>query len=131
MYELGRTYVRHERFNEGANVLKRLVAGYPQSPYCVSALSELGLIYRNLGNDAEALRYYKQVVTQYPSSPRAKDAMLGIKNIYVDNNDVDSYFRFREAERRRNERDGASSATRCRSRLPTAFTRAGSMQGAP
>ena len=66
MYELGRTYVRHERFNEGANVLKRLVAGYPQSPYCVSALSELGLIYRNLGNDAEALRYYKQVVTQYP-----------------------------------------------------------------
>ena len=94
MYELGRTYVRHERFNEGANVLKRLVAGYPQSPYCVSALSELGLIYRNLGNDAEALRYYKQVVTQYPSSPRAKDAMLGIKNIYVDNNDVDSYFAF-------------------------------------
>ena len=55
MYELGRTYVRHERFNEGANVLKRLVAGYPQSPYCVSALSELGLIYRNLGNDAEAI----------------------------------------------------------------------------
>ena len=41
--------------------LKRLVNGYPQSPYVVSALSELGLIYQNLGKDDEALRYYKQV----------------------------------------------------------------------
>lgn len=94
MFELGRTYVRHERFNDAAAALKRLVNGYPQSPYVVSALSELGLIYQNLGKDDEALRYYKQVVEKYPSSPQVKDAMLGIKNIYVDHNEVDSYLAF-------------------------------------
>ena len=94
MFELGRTYVRRERFNDGAAVLKRLVDGYPQSPFAVSALSELGLIYQNLGKNDEALKYYKKVVDNYPSSPQVKDAMIGIKNIYVDKNDVDTYFAF-------------------------------------
>lgn len=94
MYELGRTYVRNERFTEGANVLKRLIDGYPQSPFVLSALTELGLVYQNLGRDDDALRYYKDVVARYPASPQAKDAMLGIKNIYVEKNDVDSYFDF-------------------------------------
>ena len=91
MFELGRTYVQHEKFNEGANILKRLVDGYPQSPFAANALSELGLIYQNLGRNNDALTYYKRVVNEYPTSPQAKDAMLGVKNIYVDQNDVDSY----------------------------------------
>ena len=40
--------MRRERFNDGAAALKRL-DGYPQSPFAVSALSELGPIYQNLG----------------------------------------------------------------------------------
>ena len=94
MYELGRTYVQTERFNDGAAVLKRLTATYPESPYYLPALSQLGLTYQNLGNGNEALRYYKQIVAEFPSSRQAKDAMLSIRNIYVDNNDVDSYVAF-------------------------------------
>ena len=91
MYELGRTYVQAEKFNDGASVLKRLIAKYPDSPYYLPALSQLGLTYQNLGNSKEALHYYKQIVAEFPSSRQAKDAMLSIRNIYVDNNDVDSY----------------------------------------
>ncbi len=40
------------------------------------------------------MKYYKKVVDNYPSSPQVKDAMIGIKNIYVDKNDVDTYFAF-------------------------------------
>ena len=54
----------------------------------------MGLIYQNLGKNDEALKYYKKVVDNYPSSPQVKDAMIGIKNIYVDKNDVDTYFAF-------------------------------------
>lgn len=43
MYELGRTYVQTERFNDGAAVLKRLTATYPESPYYLPALSQLFL----------------------------------------------------------------------------------------
>lgn len=91
MYELGRTYVQTEKFNDGASVLKRLIAKYPDSPYYLPALSQLGLTYQNLGNSKEALHYYKQIVAEFPSSRQSKDAMLSIRNIYVDNNDVDSY----------------------------------------
>ncbi len=94
MYELGRTYVQKDRFNEGATVLKNLINRFPSSEYNLSAMSELGLIYQNLGNDSEAIKYYKMVVEQFPSSPQAKDAMIGIRNIYVNRNDVDSYFAF-------------------------------------
>lgn len=94
MFELGRTYVQHDRFSDGAAILRRLVADYPESPYYLSALSQLGLTYQNLGNDNEALRYYKMVVEQFPDSPQAKDAMLGIRNIYVDRNDIDAYAAF-------------------------------------
>lgn len=97
MYELGRTYTQREQFNQGATVLRDLVAKYPQSPYYLSALSDLGLIYLNLGNNTQALNYYKQVVTTAPNSPQAKDAMLGIRNIYVDMNDIDSYFAFAQS----------------------------------
>lgn len=97
MYELGRTYVQAERFNEGATVLKNLVARFPQSPFYLSSLSDLGLIYQNLGKDDEALRYYKQVVAASPTSTQSKDAMLGIQNIYVDRNDVNSYFNFAQS----------------------------------
>ncbi len=94
LYELGRTYVQTDRFTEGAASLKSLVEKYPSSPYYLSALAELGLTYQNLGNENEALRYYKQVVEKFPNSRQAQDAMLGIRNIYVDRNDVDSYFAY-------------------------------------
>ena len=94
MYELGRTYIRRENFREGALVLRKLVEENPSSPFYLDAMSDLGLTYQNLGNDTEALKYYKKLVEKSPSSPQARNAMLGIRNIYVDRNDVDSYFAF-------------------------------------
>ncbi len=94
MYQLGHTYILRERFSEGTLVLRRLVDEYPSSPYYLDALSELGLAYQNQNNNTEALKYYKKLVEQAPSSPQARGAMLGIRNIYVDRNDVDSYFAF-------------------------------------
>ncbi len=94
MYELGRTYVQSDRFREGAAALKNLVNRYPDSPYYLPALAELGLTYQNLGDQTEALKYYKAVVDQFPNSRQAKDAMLGIRNIYVDRNEVDAYMAY-------------------------------------
>lgn len=94
MYELGRTYVQSDRFGDGAAALKNLVNRYPDSPYYLPALAELGLTYQNLGNQSEALKYYKAVVDKFPNSRQAKDAMLGIRNIYVDRNEVDTYFAY-------------------------------------
>lgn len=94
MLELGRTYIAAERFKDAATTMKRFTDNYPNSDKYIAALSELGLIYQNLGDDRTALGYYKTVVEKAPRSREATDAMLAIQNIYVDSNDVDSYFKF-------------------------------------
>lgn len=92
MYELGRTYVAAEQYAQGAAMLKRFVAEYPNSENYVKSLSELGLTYQNLGDNNQAMKYYKMVVAAAPQSAQAKDAMLGIQGIYVEDSDVDGYF---------------------------------------
>lgn len=96
-FELGRTYIQNDRFSDGAEVLKKLIREQPGSPYYAGALAELGLVYHNMGNTDQALIHYKDVATRFPQSPEAQDAMLGIRNIYVERNDLESYFAFANA----------------------------------
>ena len=42
----------------------------------------------------KALKAYKSVVERYPGTAEVGDALLGIKNIYVDMNNVDEYFAY-------------------------------------
>lgn len=93
-YELGRTYIAQEQYAEGARVLERFVADYPQSPLHTEALSGLGLAFLNLGDRAKSLRYYDQVVAAAPQSAEAKGALEGIRDIYVSQGDVDAYFAY-------------------------------------
>lgn len=93
-YELGRTFVSLERYSEGADALNDFVAKYPRSEYYVQALSDLGLVYQNLGDNDRALECYKSVISRSPNSSQARDAMAGIRGIYVDNNDVGGYFAY-------------------------------------
>ena len=97
MYELGRTYIGMDRFHDAAATMRRFIEAYPESNKYTAALSDLGLICQNMGDNTNAIRYYKTVVEQAPSSPEAKDAMLALKSIYVSTNDVDSYFSFAAA----------------------------------
>lgn len=94
MYELGRTYISMEKFRDGAEILKRYVGDYPNGEQYLAALSDLGLVYQNLNDNKAALKYYQMVVDRAPSSQQARDAMLAVKSIYVDMNDVDGYFKF-------------------------------------
>ncbi|MCD8185917.1 MAG: tetratricopeptide repeat protein, partial [Rikenellaceae bacterium] len=96
MYELGSTYRKQEQFTQASSTLKSFVQRYPDSPYYLNALIDLGLISQNLGQNNEAMNYYKQVVEHYPNSSQAKDAMLGIQNLYVDANDPQGYFAYAE-----------------------------------
>lgn len=91
-YELGRTYIAGDRFNEGVAALKQFIARYPQSEKYADALLNLGLAYLNVGDKGQALNYYKMVVDYAPKSSEAQDALASIRSIYVDSNDVDSYF---------------------------------------
>ena len=91
-YELGHTYIADEQYDNGVRTLESFVAQYPNSKYYTQALSELGLAYMNLGQKDKALVYYDLVVKAAPKSSESKSALQGIREIYVDKGDVESYF---------------------------------------
>lgn len=91
-YELGRSYIAAERYADGARQLERFIEQYPSSPRRMRALSDLGLAYFNLGDKQKSLKYYSEAVETDPRSTEARDAMQGIREIYVSQGDADAYF---------------------------------------
>lgn len=93
-YELGNTLLTSGNYERSAKVLEEYVELYPSSRDYVAALADLGLAYRNTGNDEAALGAYKRVVATTRGSMEAHNAMGEIRNIYIERNDVDGFFAY-------------------------------------
>ncbi len=96
LYELGRVYERTNQPQVAIGYYNDLMNGYPQSSFAPKALLQLGLISYNTSDFKKSIKYYKQVTEQYPNSTEAQAALMGIKNNYVELNDVDAYFQYTE-----------------------------------
>lgn len=116
-YELGRGYISTEQYSLGVKELERFLGAYPQSSLRSDALSDLGLAYLNLGNRSKAMECYKKTVSEAPQSTSARNAMQGIREIYVAEGDVDGYFDYAE-------KHGMESDTRQLSRDSLSFVAA-------
>ncbi|MCL2097406.1 MAG: tetratricopeptide repeat protein [Bacteroidales bacterium] len=93
-FEIGRTYVRLNNYGEANKAFHQIINNYKTNPYAQRAFIELGLISVNQGNNKQAIDYYKSAVLANPSTKEAQDALIGLKNAYIETNDVDSYFAF-------------------------------------
>lgn len=94
LYELGRAYERTGKSFEGTAQYEKLIQDYPQSNYYRKALLQLGLINFNASDFAKSLTQYKRVVEDYSGTPEARVAMSGIKNCYVELNNIEAYFAY-------------------------------------
>jgi TolA-binding protein len=94
LYELAETHMVLAQTPEATKAYTRIEKEFPGSSYYVRALVQLGLIAYNGDNNQNAMAYYKRVVEEYPNSPEAKNALVGLRNIYVDMGDVNSFFEY-------------------------------------
>ncbi|MCF6332619.1 MAG: tetratricopeptide repeat protein [Draconibacterium sp.] len=94
LYELGRAYERTGKSFEGTAQYEKLIQNYPQSNYYRKALLQLGLINFNKGDFAKSLTQYKQVAENFAGTPEARAAMSGIKNCYIELNNIEAYFAY-------------------------------------
>ncbi len=94
LYELGRTYERTNLPEPAIGYYKNLISKFPQGSFMNKALVQLGLIYYNANEYQTSIGYYKQVIDRSPNSPETQAALAGIKNNYVEMNDVDAYFAY-------------------------------------
>lgn len=93
-YEIGRSYVDLNQSLDAIQTFKDLIAKYPNSSYVRKSYVQLGLIYFNMNNNEEAMAMYKKVVATWPDTQESVDALNGIKNIYIENNQVDDYLTY-------------------------------------
>lgn len=93
-YERGRAYVVVEDFKRGEADFNTVISSYKDSPFVPQAMVQLGLLYYNLGQNENAIAQFKRVIENYKSTPEARYAMTGLKNTYVEMNDVTSYFEY-------------------------------------
>ena len=94
LFELGRA---HERLGENYDALQKyqqIVTNHSEGNYYRNALLQMGLINYNNGDFSEALTHYKLVVENFQGTQEAQAALLGIKNCYVEMNNVDAYFAY-------------------------------------
>lgn len=94
IFERGRAYVVLEDFKRGESDFNTVISSYPNSPYVPRSIVQLGLLYYSLGENEKAVAEYKKVIENYRSTPEARYAMTGLRNAYVDMNDVNSYFAY-------------------------------------
>jgi TolA-binding protein len=94
IFERGRAYLVLEDYKKGEADFNTIISTYQTSQYVPRAIVQLGLLYYNLGENDKAIAQYKKVIGNFRSTPEARYAMTGLRNTYVEINDVETYFAF-------------------------------------
>ncbi len=97
LYELGRTLVQNVEDEKAENVLAKLINSPKDSTYYYKALLEMGMINANRMQSGKALDYYKRIVAQKPVSEEAQSALVGIENIYQQQNKPQEFLAYLES----------------------------------
>jgi TolA-binding protein len=97
IYERGRAYLVMEDYSRGEADFINIIANYQSSPFVPRAIVQLGLLYYNQGENEKSVAQFKKVIENYQSTAEARYALTGLKNTYVEMNDVESYFAYVKA----------------------------------
>ena len=90
-YEMGRSYVEQELFNEAISSFETLTKRVPKSNLARRATAEIAMIHNRLGNQQTAINTYKKIIRDYPQSEEAQIAAQDLKSIYVEMGQIEEY----------------------------------------
>lgn len=82
--EIANTYLAQERFREAipflANIINATSGNNSLKP---QAYLKSGIAYYNASDNERAIAQYRQLISAYPNSPEAEDALDALKTIYI------------------------------------------------
>jgi TolA-binding protein len=97
LFELAKARIKKGNESGALLIYNKLISEYPQCEYVVKSLLQIGQLNYNKKSYSEAINNYKQVILEYPGSRESKSALMGMKNVYIDMNNVPAYFAFAES----------------------------------
>ncbi len=92
--QIANTYMAQEKFKDAIPYLNKILEMKDATGQFPKVYLKLGLSNYNLNNNTEALKYYEKLVTLYPQSAEADEAIENMKNIYVELGRPNEYVEF-------------------------------------
>jgi TolA-binding protein len=93
-FQMAESYVKLNQQDMAITNYKRVIDDFPGSSYVRKSYLALGLLYYNANRNQDAIASYKKVIQDYPGTMESENAMIGLKNVYVDTKDVDGYYTY-------------------------------------
>ena len=90
-YELAKSYSDLEKVDSAISWYQNIIDEHQNSSYVKKSLLNMALEYNRKGESEIALVTFKRVIKDYPGTGESKDALVGLKNIYVELGDVSVY----------------------------------------
>jgi TolA-binding protein len=90
-YEIAEAYLNKGNPTEAEKWFDRLIMSYPNSLYMAKAKLNKGLIAYNANQDQKAIALFKEVAEGYPATSEAKEALIKLNKIYVEDGNVAAY----------------------------------------
>jgi tetratricopeptide (TPR) repeat protein len=92
--EIASTYMADEKFRDAIPYLNNILSLPNATRLKPQTYLKLGLSYYNINSNSEALSNYQKLISLYPQSSEADDALDNIKNIYVEQGKPNEYVDF-------------------------------------
>ncbi len=92
--ELAGAYLIVDNNAKALEYYNLLSTKHEKSGYGKMALLKQGLIFYNTGKNKEAIAKFEKVISDYPGTNEAKEALMSLRNIYVAINRTDDFFAY-------------------------------------
>lgn len=94
LFETGTAYIQLNQPEKGIEQFEKLISTFPNSNYLKKSYLQAGLMYFNIGDNEKAANDFKFIVENYKGTSEYSDALGALKNVYMDNNNVDQFFTY-------------------------------------
>ena len=92
--ELASTYLVLDNNAKALEYYNLLATQHAKSSFGKIALLKQGLIFYNTGKNQDAIKMFERVISDYPGTTEATEAMMSLRNIYISINRTDDFFAY-------------------------------------
>lgn len=94
VFEQGQAYIQLNQPEKGAQKFEYLIKNFPHSNYLKKSHLQAGLMYFNMEENDLAAQHFKYIIENYKGSDEYAEALITLKNVYLDQNRVDDFFAY-------------------------------------
>ena len=94
VYEIARAQLQQDDERSAILTYEQLLGGYPHSTLARKASLERAMLFRNLGQNDQAIAAYRQTIEKYPATEEAYTALDALQALYIESGNVDEYLAY-------------------------------------